>query len=161
MEKTADLNQLYEFNTRIFIGISFFSLSVILSLFYIAYAHYIYNKPLGLQTLLDLVHVDLAYTYTLCCLALCTTVGLKALIAPPFPHYIALPLSWHTMIRMYTLLLYLTVSSIVRYISVYNAWLLDKFDMSDHFIRNSLYYGTLATSTALATHATIIHKSNE
>ena len=161
MVDTVNLNDIYDFDSRMLIGASFLSLSVIITLLFFGYKHYINGKPLGFQTIMDLLHVDLAFIYMACTWSFCFSAGFKALYSPPFPHYLALVIAWGAGCWFYALWIYLSVASLVRYIIVYHSWLLEKLNKSDHVVQLSLYYSTLFVATFLATFCTLFNTSNE
>ncbi len=150
----------YNAETKICYVLILVMLAGILITFYASYKHYLKQKPLGLQTLLDSVHVDLAYCYTACFCSFSLSNALAIAIGKPVNQYVAIALGWHSLTRFYALWIAITQATVMRYVHIYHSWTLEKLNRSDEFIRKCLYYSNLNSSALLAAYLSWYHDSN-
>ena len=148
-EQTIELS----FSTKLVIMAILTTTSIIVTIFYLCYVNFKERKPYGLQTILDLVHIDLAYCYTLNLVNIQFGLILGLFVTNMNP-YVATMLSWFHACRSYILLLYISVSTAIRYIHIYHPWTLENLNLSDETIRKILYYITLAIAGIASTFLT-------
>ena len=160
MELDSKTTSIFESNLKIYYATSFVTLAAIILVFYVSYIFYLKRKPLGHQTILDLIHGDLAYCYAVSCISFCICFSLIISIPIPWNHYIAIITSWLVLNRFYALWLAVMIAMIIRYIHIYHPWTLENMELTDESIRKFLYYSILMVSSSLSAIVTWGYNSN-
>ncbi len=151
-----EISSIYGLSFRI-VAVSAFAIYAAITYFlYLGYNSWLQRKPLGLQTILDLVHRDLAFCYAMACIAPSLAYGMKLVYPYPYPHPVAMVIASFAHSRYYCLSLFLTVASIVRYIHIYHPWQLESLEKSDDFISGFIYYSVSLFSFAISSYLTSI-----
>ena len=151
-----DISSKYDLTFRILAAAVFIFYAVVAASLYTGYVTYLQQKPLGLQTILDLVHRDLAFCYAIICVYLPILFTIKLIFPYPIPHDIALPMSILAQASYYCLSIFLTVASIMRYIHIYHPWKLESFGKSDEFISGCVYYTTTLVCLIMSAYLTSV-----
>ncbi len=137
----------------------FISVSIILFSFYKGYISFMERKPLGLQTILDLVHMDLAYSHAVSLISIYFGLVI-GILTTTINEYAALILAWHNLFRHYTFLMFITVTSMIRYIHIYHPWKLESLEQSDEAIRRCVYYSTSIISAIITVLVTLTYHNS-
>ena len=127
---------------------------------YKAFVPYSKQKPLGLQTMMDFVHRDMAYAYAMCFGNGAIVSLIPVINRRPINDFIAFPLAWYHMARIFMFLAYLPFTSIMRYIHIFHSQLLENLEIGDEEFLKRCYYTIFGSSLMASTIVLVIHSGN-